>query len=193
MGSAFMDTKLTTNKLHLGCGHNIKNGWVNHDIVELPGVDIVHDLTVFPWPWENGYFDEVIAKDVFEHLPDTVRTVEEIYRITKPGAYVHISVPYWNSWESVTDPTHCTTFNEFTFEFFDPRLSRCINRPYYSSARFYISKIGFGIAPLRPYLKIPGISKYRIIQNKYLKLLLGIMASYFNNIIVGLEIYLERP
>src|SRR5207244_6816950 len=36
-------------KLHLGCGHIIKEGWVNHDLAHLPGVDVVHDLRTFPW------------------------------------------------------------------------------------------------------------------------------------------------
>ena len=34
-------------KLHLGCGHILKEGWLNHDIVQLPGVDVVHDLREF--------------------------------------------------------------------------------------------------------------------------------------------------
>ena len=37
-----------SNKLHIGCGHDIKEGWVNHDLAQLPGVDIVHDLNSFP-------------------------------------------------------------------------------------------------------------------------------------------------
>ena len=65
-------------KLHLGCGTVIKQGWINHDLVPLPGVDVVHDLRVFPWPFENGKFDEVYMKDVLEHLPDTLRTMEEL-------------------------------------------------------------------------------------------------------------------
>ena len=44
-----------TMKLHLGCGHIIKEGWVNHDIVPLAGVDVVHDLTKFPWPWPGWH------------------------------------------------------------------------------------------------------------------------------------------
>ena len=31
-------------KLHLGCGHIIKDGWLNHDLAPLSGVDVVHDL-----------------------------------------------------------------------------------------------------------------------------------------------------
>ena len=108
-------------RLHLGCGNNPKLGWINHDLVALPRVDVVHDLNDRPWPWADNEFDEVWAKDVLEHLPDTIQTMEELYRITKPGASTYIAVPYWNSWEAITDPTHVRQFNEFTFNFFDPK------------------------------------------------------------------------
>ena len=107
-------------RLHLGCGNDPKQGWINHDLLALPGVDVVHDLNDRPWPWADNEFDEVWAKDVLEHLPDTIQTMEELYRITKPGASAYIAVPYWNSWEAITDPTLVRQFNEFTFNFFDP-------------------------------------------------------------------------
>ena len=127
-------------KLHIGCGYDIKQGWINHDVTELPGVNVVHNLTEFPWPWEDEEFDEVYMKDVLEHLPDTIKTMEELHRITKPGAKIYIAIPYWNSWEAITDPTHCKQFNEFSFQFFDPSHRRCKKRPYYSHARFYSYK-----------------------------------------------------
>jgi SAM-dependent methyltransferase len=179
-------------KLHIGAGHNIFPGWVNHDLVALPGVDTVHDLRVFPWPWADGSFDEVIAKDVFEHLPDLIRTMEELHRICKPGAKVHLSVPYWNSFEAVTDPTHVRQFNEFTFEFFDPTKKRCQRRPYYSTARFEIERLGFGITPCAPYLVIPFFTRYIVVYTTPLKKLLGVLASYLSNVIIGLEVHLVR-
>ena len=92
-------------KLNLGCGTDIKPGWVNHDMVRLDGIDIVHDLNIAPWPWDDNSIDEVCAKDVLEHLPNTLSVMGEIFRITKPGASIYIAVPYWNSWEAITDPT----------------------------------------------------------------------------------------
>ena len=135
---------------------------------------------------------EKFIKDVLEHLPNTVRTMEEIYRITRPGAKIYISVPYWNSWEAITDPTHKSNFNEFTFEFFDPTCKRCQDRSYYTHARFIIKKIGFGIKPFAPYLKIPYVTHYLVVYGSIFKKFLGFLASYFNNIIICLEIYLER-
>ena len=194
-------------KLHLGAGKDIKENWVNHDLVQLRGIDVTHDLNVYPWPWANELFDEVFANNLLEHIPDVVQFMEELYRITKPGAKVYLGVPYWNSWEAITDPTHCSQFNEFTFEFFDPNCHRCQNRFYYSTARFHIRRLGYGIClvpSLRPNL---GFSykgrrrlifesffpfKYTVIHNSFLKKILSIFASYLNNVIIGLEVHLER-
>ena len=118
--------------------------------------------------------------------------MNELYRITKPGAKLYIAVPYWNCWEAITDPTHKSSFNEYTFEFFDPDKERCKNRPYYSIARFKISKIGYGIALFRPKIKIPFISRYRVVYNRFFKWLISLLASYLNNIIIGLEVELIR-
>ena len=175
-------------KLHIGCGHQVFEGWINLDIAPLPDVDIVHDLTQFPWPFEDGQFNEIYMKDVLEHLPDTIRTLEEIYRITEPGAKIFIAVPFWNSFEAITDPTHVKQFNEYSFEFFDPSKRRCKNRPYYTHARFKVVKIGYWIRPLAPTIN----TKYILIFNRILKKPLSFFASYLNNIIIALDFYLER-
>ncbi|MCG7489660.1 methyltransferase domain-containing protein [Vibrio sp. Of14-4] len=179
-------------KLHIGAGSDIKPGWINHDVAALEGIDIVHDLGNYPWPWQDSSIDEIFMKDVLEHLPDTIKVMEELHRICKPGAKIYIAVPFWNSYEAITDPTHTSQFNEFTFDFFDPSKDRCKNRPYYTSARFKIKKIGFGVSFLRPYLQIRLLSRYFVIYNPIGKWVLGFMASLLNNIITGLEIHLEK-
>jgi len=189
-------------KLQLGCGNNPKSGWINHDLIQLDGVDVIHDLNVRPWPWADNSIDEILAKDVLEHIPDTVATMEELYRITKPGALLYIAVPYWNSWEAVTDPTHVRQFNEFSFNFFDPSQEQCQERPYYTSARFKIDRIGFGVQ-VCPYLhtekrliwKLPGgifPMKYTVFFHPFPKWIIGFFASFLSNIITGLEVYLIR-
>lgn len=185
-----MNAKKT--KLHLGCGTVIKEGWLNHDMVPLPGVDVVHDLRQFPWPFEDGQFEEVFMRDVLEHLPDTVRTMEELYRITKLGAQVYITVPYWNSLTALGDPTHVRLFNEFTFHFFDPTTWQCKERPYYSHARFYIRRLGVGFTTFETIGRIPKLTRDFVIFNPIGKKILLVLASFFCNVINGLELYLER-
>jgi SAM-dependent methyltransferase len=127
-------------KLNVGCGKDIREDFVNLDVVELPGVDVVHDLKSFPWPFEESQFDEIHMINVLEHLPETIKTIEELHRISKPGATLIIRVPYWNSPDMLADPTHKSAFSERTLNFFDPAFPECKDRPYYSTARFHIRR-----------------------------------------------------
>ena len=125
-------------KFNLGCGNNILPGHVNVDSAPLPGVDVVHDLLSRPWPIADSVADEVIMFHVLEHIPDTIGTLEEIWRISRPGGLTRIRVPYFNSPAMFDDPTHTRFFTHRTLNFFDPRTRQCQERPYYSTARFEV-------------------------------------------------------
>ena len=58
-------------KLNIGCGKDIKPEFVNLDNVKLPGVNLVHDLDKFPWPFEDNSFEYIRAISVLEHLEDS--------------------------------------------------------------------------------------------------------------------------
>lgn len=59
----------------------------NVDILPGPTVDIVHDLSVFPWPLQSDSFDDVISLYTIEHVEwkKTLEFIRELYRILKPG------------------------------------------------------------------------------------------------------------
>jgi len=118
--------------LNLGSGRRKMAGAVNLDISDQVGADVVHDLTVMPWPLPSDAFREVHAQDVVEHLSDTVRVMEEIYRICRNGARVHITVPHFSSANAYTDPTHRRLFSYFSFDYFDADHAF----GFYSDARF---------------------------------------------------------
>ncbi len=80
--------------------------------------DIVHDLDQYPWPIETGSFDTIVCKEVIEHLADIVRAMEELHRIGRPGARVHITTPHFSCANSFTDPTHRHHLGCFSFDYF---------------------------------------------------------------------------
>lgn len=105
-------------KLSVGCGHHIREGWTNLDIVALPGVDVVHDLDDLPLPFEDGEFDYIECIDILEHVRELPDVMRELHRITARGGVVHLTGPHFTSYSWATDPTHRRAFGINTFEFF---------------------------------------------------------------------------
>lgn len=130
------------NILDLGCGNKKRPGAIGIDINPDTDADVVHDLDVFPYPFEDSHFDEVYADNVLEHLSDVIGTMEELHRICKPGALVKVIVPYFRSRWAFIDPTHRHFFTVDSMSYFDPEHvhSRLYN---YSKARFRTEGIVF--------------------------------------------------
>lgn len=127
--------------LNIGCGTDIRPGYINLDRVALPGIDVVWDISQFPYPFENDYFTSILMINVLEHLPDTIKVMEELHRLCKPGATLTIRVPYWNSIQQATDITHVRWFSEFSMDYFDPDKRLGKQRTYYSTARFSVKAV----------------------------------------------------
>ena len=107
-------------RLNLGAGSYLLTGWVNLDRVKLPGIQVVHDLDAGPWPFESNSADQIVAKDVFEHVADPVLFMTECHRILRPGAGLFIHCPYYKGRDAYTDPTHKRFPTEHTFDFWIP-------------------------------------------------------------------------
>ena len=107
-------------RLHLGCGAQIKPGWVNLDIAPAEGVDIVHDLDLGPWPFEDSTATQIEAWDVFEHVDNAILFMTECHRILRPFKYLHLHTPHYLSPDAYTDPTHKRFPTEHTFDFWVP-------------------------------------------------------------------------
>ena len=104
-------------KLHLGCGSKILPGFINVDILDLPGVNVRHDLNVRPWPWDDGSVTEIIAKDVVEHLKITlIEFMDECWRVLAPGGTVYVKTPDAGDIPlSYSDPTHRWHLTKYSF------------------------------------------------------------------------------
>lgn len=104
-------------RLNVGCGSDIRNGWVNLDVAKLDGVDVVHDIEKLPLPFPDYSFDEILCKDVLEHV-DYVKVLRDLHRILKAGGRLTIRVPHFSSRNNFADPTHKKMFSIQTFNFF---------------------------------------------------------------------------
>lgn len=104
-------------KLNVGCGTDIREGWVNLDNANIPGVDVVHNIEQLPLPFGDNMFDEVECQDILEHI-DYPPVLKDIHRILAPGGVVHIRVPHFTSKNNAIDPQHIRTFSIETFDFF---------------------------------------------------------------------------
>ena len=102
-------------KLNLGCGKDLKEGYVNIDIVDYGG-NIIHDLNSYPYPFEENTFDEIYASHVLEHLNNFHNAVSELYRIAKPGAIIIVYAPFFLNTKFFGEPDHKIPFSIRTFD-----------------------------------------------------------------------------
>lgn len=81
-------------RLNLGCGWDKRPGWLNVDLFDFHGPDLVADVTDLPM-LPSGAFTELLAQDVLEHLPraKTVSTLAEWSRLLAPGGTITVRVP----------------------------------------------------------------------------------------------------
>lgn len=130
-------------KINLGGGNKRINGFKNLDILPLPNVDIVCDLNQgIPLP--DNSVSEVYAGHFLEHINDTLKIIEEIYRVCSPGAKVEIKSPYFKSIGAFKDPTHVSFFTENTFDYFDQnKIEAGLIPDYQTKARFRVKKISY--------------------------------------------------
>ena len=106
--------------LDVGCGTNKTAGAIGLDYNERTDADVIHDLGVFPYPFADDEFDEIVSNHVVEHIPDVMRFVSELYRITKNGGRIRLLTPHCTNPDWATDPTHRNHFNSYSFNVFVP-------------------------------------------------------------------------
>lgn len=131
-------------KLHLGCGRKILHDYINIDIIEHEGVDIVHDITT-GIPFEENEFQEVLCIDFIEHIPSeqTISFMNEVYRVLVPGGIFKIHVPEAPGITAFQDPTHISYWNEESFTYYlDGHRRRENYGIYYGiTARFRLASL----------------------------------------------------
>ncbi len=102
-------------KLVLGHAGKEHNDAITVDIDPTHNPDVVHNLNMTPYPFEDNQFKEIICHHVLEHLDDLPPVMDELHRICHPEGTVYIEVPHHTSW-CANVPEHKLFFNSFAFE-----------------------------------------------------------------------------
>lgn len=131
-------------KLHLGCGTRILPDYLNLDLVDGPGVDLVCDASE-GLPFPDDRFDEILAVDFFEHIrPErSIPLMNDCYRVLVGGGRLRMHVPEAPGITAFQDPTHVSFWNEESFSYYiegDARRER-FGVPYGVSARFEMHRL----------------------------------------------------
>ena len=112
--------------LDLGCGENKVPNSIGLDNVQLPGVDIEHDLLNFPYPFENESIDKIYLRHVIEHFTiENIKLIlDECNRLLRKDALLLITVPHVFSISAFIDPTHRSYFTFGSVQFWDENSSK---------------------------------------------------------------------
>lgn len=95
-----------TIKIDVGCGSSKIEGFIGMDHLDLPGVDIIHDLNSLPWPFESNSVEKIIFCHSISHLKNISQIMLECNRLLMPGGILEIAAPHYSSDNFNTDPTH---------------------------------------------------------------------------------------
>jgi len=156
--------------LDLGSGAFKCPGAISVDWNKEVNPDIVHDLNVFPYPFDDNEFDLVYASHILEHLDDPVKVLEEIWRILKPSGKLILKVPHFSCRTAYGNPEHKHYFSSLLFDYFE-REKEFTSK---TKARFKILKIKLIWSP--PYPKC-----FRSSQKKFMPII-----KFLNSIITPL-------
>lgn len=113
-------------------------------------IDIVCDITDIPEA--NESFDAILCSEVFEHLPDPLKAIDEFSRLLKPGGKLIVTAPFASLvhfapyhyatgfsryWYEFHLPTYCFKIEELTSngDWFDYARQELLRLP--SAARQY--------------------------------------------------------
>lgn len=143
-------------QLNLGCGEQILKGkWINTDIRNLKGVDIICDAEHLPFKGDT--FEKIYCSDILEHVPrnETGKTLLEWYRVLKRGGLLTLKVPNLKTIASnyIRGVIDCAEFSRLIYG----------NQEDNDIANFH--KSGFDSVFLKRVLKKVGFKIVKIIEN----------------------------
>jgi len=152
LGMSPVGTPPESRRLNVGCGLDIRPGWVNLDRVDYGG-NTLTDLDRYPWPFPDSHFDEILCSHILEHLGNFNAVVTELWRISRPGALIVVRVPFFLSTKFYSEPDHRIPFGIRSFDNYEDISGRTLRfyekwklghrTNYGSPARFRIEEKRF--------------------------------------------------
>ncbi len=135
-------------KLDLGCGARKRPGYLGVDRLPLDGVDLVMDLDK-KFILNKNAVTEINCHNVLEHVKDLDHTMKEIWRVCKPGAIVHITVPHFSGYLAFYE-YHVRFFNVTSFIDFTEkqRMSDSMIKGKFEIKKCYVTFPKWGIYKL---------------------------------------------
>lgn len=144
-------------KLDIACGQRKQDGYTGIDWADVPGVDIVHDLNVYPWPIETGSVEVAFCSHYIEHIPMQFIThdgrnkeaffafFDEVYRILAPGGQITIIAPWHASTRAWQDPTHRRAISDVSFLYLNKAWRDANQLDHYAVTCDFDTTFGYAI------------------------------------------------
>jgi hypothetical protein len=168
--------------LNLGCGKDIRKGYINIDCFYAEGVDKIIDLNETPYYFQNNSVEEIIMQDILEHLENITEIMYELIRICKDKAIIKIRVPHFKSPNAWGDITHIRPFSSKAFKLYDLNYKK----DSLENKRFKLRRKKVEIMFPKIWHKI-GIAKL-INKNDFTR---DVYERYFSGLIIPENVYFE--
>lgn len=113
-------------QMNIGCGTDIRKGWCNVDLYQMPGMeinrdywfDMAGDRAKWPTPILTSKFSHFEASHIIEHIPNVLKFMENIWYLAEPGATLLIRCPHGGSDTAWQDQTHVRPMFEGSFQYY---------------------------------------------------------------------------
>jgi len=138
-------------KLNLGCGSDIRpppDGWTNLDKYPVHDLILEWDIETGYLPFEDDYFDHILAIDFFEHIPHRsphvdgellFSIVKDLMRVSKNGTSWLIITPAHP--DSLNGAGHCRLVTEGTWAAWMTKASSAERLKAMEDGRLVLEKV----------------------------------------------------
>lgn len=125
-------------KLHIGCGNQRLEGYVNCDLNETGVTDAVFDCTSL-WPFPTDSVSTIYCSHTLEHLHDYAAFFKEAHRVLRADGNLQIRVPYGGHKAAYWDLTHVRPWYAEAFCFLQPGYCAAVGNPQHTAWTHFFS------------------------------------------------------